>query len=841
MSKGQRQLLLLGATRTQGEVYARGAAFSGDYAAVPLRTLCETLELRVTPFALFPHSAPNVFTAAALATKALWMYKPDIVVACGPLVAQALGVIASTREFDSAVGHWSKITHEDRAIFVLLVPELQNVRVDVQYGAIFATWADKVLRFVRRGLAYDALTLHDDAGWAEAERDIKACVAAKKPISIDIETRPVIKDSKDLTITSIGWSWRDGEGWAVSADQAGSAMFRDFVTRVLGPVLVSSDVAKIGHNFAFDDFVLRRVFGLALRGPLWDTLALSNLHRPLWRKDLDTCAAVWLDVERWKGGHDSHGQELRKYNAKDAAVTLLLYRRLKDSMHESQRGYYAGYRAGLFQHVQDMACSGMLIDEIGRTEARETLARRITDIGASLAHFGNLLPPREVTKLKRNKVADVPVDCPPFAPGTKIAPALASLGITAGAAQARFCIDPKTGVLYRKAFREVVELKEVGHFNLRSAPQKKLILAALGVKLPASRKAKTKGESAGAAVLKKVLFKTEDARVREFGAGVLQFGKLVSFKKTYLDARLSPDGRYDFGYNMEGTITGRSSSSQTPFKTGGNSQNFPRSPREGFNFRSMVRAPAGFVLVAADQSSAESIVVAHRSKCQAMLAEFAKPLPDIHTLVARLLYARTTGGASFDALDKSARKEVRTSFKPITHGCSYMLGVETLQDYIFDMNGTVLTTKECRTLMESWHAAFPEIRLNWHKELAIELERRGWLMNAFGRRLDLRGGERDWRLPQVVAWEPQSTIPDCSNATIQGVCSTIAQGGPEARLVQMGHDSLLWEVRESDLASFLQLFSTVTNSIELDFDGAKAVIPWEVKTGLTWGEMELAV
>jgi len=257
------------------------------------------------------------------------------------------------------------------------------------------------------------------------------------------------------------------------------------------------------------------------------------------------------------------------------------------------------------------------------------------------------------------------------------------------------------------------------------------------------------------------------------------------------------------------------------------------------NFKDLIVASEGKVLISRDQASAESVVVAYLANCAAMTTEFKKDEPDFHTLVAQLLHPLVTD-KSFDSIaDKAEKKRLRTAYKPVSHGGAYGLYSRMLQELLFTATGKFVKTEEAEILLESWHAAFPEIRKNWHAKVKQILDTEGWLVNAFGRKHTFGGVKSFNALNEMLAWEPQSTVPEITNIMLKWTYE-LAQSRPEMgiQLLQMGHDALLLEIFPHYVREYAQLFDCKSREIVLTYPSGQTFIKWDCSVGKTWGTMK---
>lgn len=104
---------------------------------------------------------------------------------------------------------------------------------------------------------------------------------------------------------------------------------------------------------------------------------------------------------------------------------------------------------------------------------------------------------------------------------------------------------------------------------------------------------------------------------------------------TYLSLdKVDPDGRYRSSYNPVGARTGRLSSSENIFGTGGNQQNWPH------NLLKYLIADEGYVAYSVDLSQAENRIVAYVGRVLEMIEAFESGV-DVHRLTAAMIFDKS--------------------------------------------------------------------------------------------------------------------------------------------------------------------------------------------------------
>jgi DNA polymerase I-like protein with 3'-5' exonuclease and polymerase domains len=687
-------------------------------------------------------------------------------------------------------------------------------------------------------------------------------------LCFDIET--VYKTTKekgkvvsiDNSVKSIAWRGSAGPTHVVSRDQWGDAFFEGIVT-TLGKHISNPSIMKIGQNLFFDCYILHHYHAVLPRGPVLDTLHVANILRDFLPKSLNWLAKLYLRIPPWKGGHSAQGAELRLYNAQDVNYTWTIAQAMLQELRD--RGlydYWFNYRRDLFEATFDMATHGLRVDLARRDQLKTAALAGITEMEHRMdALVQGCIPPQEIKKTARDQGRDILVENLShkfeWVAASKKLGRLATTkkdfdiwlltqGVSKDKAKDYYYVRHdmpefgfKKGEVRKKAHQAKLELRPREHFNPKSSQQKLAVLANMGIKLERTKKNEDKDTTEKGAI-RKTLYKQSTSLTdtqRELLLTLLDHTDKSKMISTYYNMRLDADGRWRYSYNIEGAETGRSTSSASPLGTGSNSQNLPRKGKGGVNFKEVIIPSPGKVLVSKDQKSAESVVVAYLAGCKAMIEEFKKEDPDFHTLVAQLLHPKATG-EDFNALDAAAKKAKRQAYKAVSHGSSYGLYEAMLQELLFLATDEFLPIGECRKLLDAWHASFPEVSKVWHAQTKQYLETGEEFVNVFGRKHRHGGIKSMNSLNELLAWSPQSTVPELTNIMLKWAYET-SKERPEwgLQVLQMGHDALLVEIYPQFVVDYNEMFTRGADEIVLRFPTGETVIKWDCEVGPNWGTL----
>ncbi|MDX9827310.1 MAG: DNA polymerase I, partial [Spirochaetia bacterium] len=360
--------------------------------------------------------------------------------------------------------------------------------------------------------------------------------------------------------------------------------------------------------------------------------------------------------------------------------------------------------------------------------------------------------------------------------------------------------------------RQVWEL--VGHeFNLASTKQLQEVLFQER-KLPPQKKTKT-GYSTDTSVLEEL------APLDPVPQLILRNRLLAKLKNTYVDtlaelAERSPSGRVHTTYIQTGAATGRLSSKDP------NLQNIPIRDEEGRRIRAAFTAAPGKMLISADYSQIELMVMAHLSQDENLLAAFREGV-DVHRRTAAFIFAID---------EKDVSPEHRRVAKTINFGVIYGMSAFRLARDLGIPNA------RAQSFIETYFSTYSGVAAFIQKTIA-ETENNGYTTTLFGRRrripaIDSRNKNERQAAQRVAVNTPiQGTAADIVKLAMLRVEKRIQQEAPEASMLLQVHDELLFEVPESSVEK-----ASVVIREEME-GAAKLSIPLKVslETAFSWGDM----
>ncbi len=310
---------------------------------------------------------------------------------------------------------------------------------------------------------------------------------------------------------------------------------------------------------------------------------------------------------------------------------------------------------------------------------------------------------------------------------------------------------------------------------------------------------------------------------------LLELRKLTKLKSTYLDVKLSKDGRLRASYNPVGTESGRLSSRKTMTGEGTNLQNQPKEMKQ------FMLADKGYLMYQIDLSQAENRVVAYIAPEPKMIAAFENGT-DIHSLTASLIFGGTVEEIKKEHEDKApvnigdGTHTKREWGKRANHGLNYGLGYRTFALYY------EIPERDAKRIVEAYHKAYPGVR-KYHEWVRQKLSKDRRLVNLLGRERVFLERWGDQLFKAAYSFIPQSTVADIVNR--RGLLF-VWENYDEVVILNQVHDSIVFQIPlDIGLERHAQILREIVQSLETPLEawGQKFVIPAEVEAGFSLGAM----
>ena len=193
---------------------------------------------------------------------------------------------------------------------------------------------------------------------------------------------------------------------------------------------------------------------------------------------------------------------------------------------------------------------------------------------------------------------------------------------------------------------------------------------------------------------------------------------------TYLNiGKVDKDGRYRSSYKPVGAETGRLSSGETIFGTGGNQQNWPHDLLRFFLF------DEGYIGYSFDLSQIENRIVAYVGGVITQIEAFEQGV-DLHRLTASIIMNKPFDEISDEAGSSNlgdGRQSERYWGKKGNHAINYDIGYKS-----FALTNE-LPEGESKYILETIHRGYPQIRGGYHLTIQNMLRKNRTVTNLLGR------------------------------------------------------------------------------------------------------------
>ncbi|WP_407400451.1 DNA polymerase I [Treponema sp.] len=354
-----------------------------------------------------------------------------------------------------------------------------------------------------------------------------------------------------------------------------------------------------------------------------------------------------------------------------------------------------------------------------------------------------------------------------------------------------------------------------GHeFNIASTKQLQTVLfEEKGFKT--AKKTKT-GYSTDTAVLEELAETTDDPLPK----AILDYRSYTKLQSTYVEALpvlADKNGRIHTSFLQTGTATGRLSSRDP------NLQNIPVRDDAGRRIRSAFTAMSGKVLISADYSQIELVVLAHLSGDKNLSSAFINGI-DVHKSTAALVYNKTPDEVT---------PEQRRFAKTVNFGVMYGMSAFRLAN---ELN---ISRTEAKNFIEQYFMTYSSVKkfLDDTKENA---KTNGYVETITGRRryipeirssnkMVLQGAERI-----AINTPIQGSAADIVKTAMINVAAKIKETGSPLKMLLQVHDELIFECPddESEIKKAVELIqSEMENAFALNVP-----LRVSIEYGRNWGE-----
>ncbi len=354
---------------------------------------------------------------------------------------------------------------------------------------------------------------------------------------------------------------------------------------------------------------------------------------------------------------------------------------------------------------------------------------------------------------------------------------------------------------------------EVGHeFNISSPKQLQTVLFEERG-LTHGKKTKT-GYSTDTSVLEELATKDKVPQM------IVEYREMTKLQSTYVESLpllTDKNGRIHTTFVQTGTATGRLSCRDP------NLQNIPVRNDAGRRIREAFKAPEGKVLISADYSQIELVVLAHLSGDKNMCGAFNSGT-DVHKSTASLI---------FGVPAENVTPEMRRTAKTINFGVIYGMSAFSLAK---DLG---ISRTEAQGFIDLYFSTYSSVS-NYLTQLINDAEKNHFVETLFGRRRYIMNINSQNKIEKSAAERIakntpiQGTAADIVKKAMLNVNRALAETKNPAKLLLQVHDELIFECPDNP--------EIVEKTIALIKDKMENVVKLSVplkvsiEYGKNWGE-----
>ncbi len=356
---------------------------------------------------------------------------------------------------------------------------------------------------------------------------------------------------------------------------------------------------------------------------------------------------------------------------------------------------------------------------------------------------------------------------------------------------------------------------EVGHeFNIASTKQLQQVLFDERHLVP-GKKTKS-GYSTDTAVLEELMERTDDPIPKM----ILEYRSFTKLLSTYVDSLpklADSESRIHTSFLQTGTATGRLSSRDP------NLQNIPVRDNAGRRIRAAFTAEPGTVLISADYSQIELVVLAHLSGDKNLCQSFIDGV-DVHRATASLIY----GIKPDDVTD-----QMRRFAKTVNFGVMYGMSAFRLA------NELGISRTEAKNFIDQYFETYSDVR-SFIDQTVNTVRENGYSSTIMGRRRVIRGINSKNKLEQqeaeriAINTPIQGSAADIVKQAMINVNKALASSDSPAHMLLQVHDELIFECPDDE-----KVINDTIDLIRTNMESAAQLrVPLRVSIeyGKNWGE-----
>lgn len=301
---------------------------------------------------------------------------------------------------------------------------------------------------------------------------------------------------------------------------------------------------------------------------------------------------------------------------------------------------------------------------------------------------------------------------------------------------------------------------------------------------------------------------------------ILEYREMTKLQSTYVEtlpALCDANGRIHTDFVQTGTATGRLSCREP------NLQNIPVRNDAGRRIRSAFTAPEGSVLISADYSQIELVILAHLSGDENMCRAFTSGA-DVHKSTAALI---------FGVPPENVTADMRRTAKVINFGVIYGMSA-------FRLAGDLgISRTQAAQFINDYFSMYGSIQ-SFITDTIQKAEETGYVETIFGRRrpivgINSRNRKEKAAAERVAVNTPvQGSAADIVKKAMLDVSGALSETDSGAKLLLQVHDELILECPD-DKAAIERTIALLKDKME-NAVALRVPLRVSIEYGRNWGE-----
>jgi len=491
--------------------------------------------------------------------------------------------------------------------------------------------------------------------------------------------------------------------------------FSETARPLLTKLLESPKVLKVAHNLAHDYAFTRKVLGIEIARPYFDTMGAAHVLNNALPKELSPHIATrytdWA-YHKWLYNVDPY-----VYNGMDAIVCYDAYWNQLAELAQRQLYWVANHDHQLLTPLMEMQAKGFRIDETERKKVELELKVKLDAADVVLQQMVEPVIAKRVASFKKPHLFQVQRKCPCCGggelqrnrclacsgyAGKTVKQIAEELGYTQKAIREEFLFPCGTCEGSGKVTKNL-------EFNSESSDQIADVVYR-GLRIVPRR---YKGsETVKAAQLDPIKDR------HPIIAQIVEVSKLRADYETVYRLSAGPDGRLHCVFDPFGTGTGRVSSKGGLVEPGTNAMNLPEEARR------FIVPDDGYVFIYPDMAQIEARAVAVLSGDKGLMAAFTEPVDwpghpkhgqiDSHTKVVQMMLKH-----GFEISRDQAKRLV---YAAMWGARAKQLATELNAEAFRKGEGVQLSVEQVQLMLDTFFKAFPGV-LTWRQRVLEEVQR----------------------------------------------------------------------------------------------------------------------